>query len=111
KTSVFVSGIRLSDLPETEHAIQENVEGLSPSDYFTLHRRMSDSFHECALDTIASHMQLSGWDPHIYLKLSNRVTALIDESDSDTIHFMASNMHKMADNYYHMPKTECILFE
>ncbi len=24
--------------------------------------------------------------------------------------FMAHNMHKMAENYYHMPKSECILF-
>lgn len=39
------------------------------------------------------------------------MTSLIQESDADTIHFMASNMSKMADNYYHMPKTECILFE
>ncbi|HSW69875.1 MAG TPA: tetratricopeptide repeat protein [Gammaproteobacteria bacterium] len=111
KTSVFSSGFHFSDMPETRVAIEDWVEGFSPSDYFTLHRRMSDSFQECALETIASHMQLALWDPHIYLKLTNRVTSLINESDSDTINFMATNMPKMAENYYHMPKTECILFE
>lgn len=111
KTSVFASGFKFSDMPETQTAINDYVEGFSPSDYFTLHRRMSDSFQECTLETIASHMQLAAWDPHIYLKLTGRVTSLIQESDSDTINFMASNMAKMADNYYHMPKTECILFE
>ena len=111
KTSVFASGFKFSEMPETAAAVNDWVEGFSPSDYFTLHRRMSDSFQDCALETIASHMQLSGWDPHIYLKLTNRVTALIEESDNDTIHFMAANMPKMAENYYHMPKTECILFE
>jgi tetratricopeptide (TPR) repeat protein len=111
KTSVFASGFNFADMPETSIAIDDWVEGLSPSDYFTLHRRMSDSFQECALETIASHMQLASWDPHIYLKLTGRVTSLIETSDSDTINFMAANMHKMADNYYHMPKTECILFE
>ncbi len=111
KTSVFASGFTFSEMPETTLAIDEWVEGFSPSDYFTLHRRMSDSFQECALETIASHMQLAGWDPHIYLKLTARVTSLIPQSDSDTIQFIAQNMAKMAANYYHMPKTECILFE
>lgn len=111
KTSVFASGFTFSEMPVTETAINDWVEGFSPSDYFTLHRRMSDSFQDCALETIASHMQLALWDPHIYLKLTGRVTSLIAESDSDTINFMASNMSKMAENYYDMPKTECILFE
>ncbi len=112
KTSVFSSGFKLKDLPETRVKINERVEGFSPSDYFTLHRRISDSFSECSLETIAAHMQLAGWDPHIYLKLSNRVTALIaEEMDTETIQFMAHNMPKMAENYYHMPKSECILFE
>lgn len=111
KTSVFASGFKLSELPETWLTIQELVEGFSPSDYFTLHRRMSDSFQECSLETIAAHMHLAGWDPHIYLKLTNRVTALIEETDQETLDFMAHNMPTMAGNYYHMPKTECILFE
>ncbi len=111
KTSIFMSGVRLDELPETSFTVQERVEEFSPSDYFTLHRRMSDSFQECNLETIAAHMQLTKWDPHIYLKLSSRVTSLVDETDSDTINFMAQNMPNMAANYYFMPKSECILFE
>ncbi len=111
RTSVFASGFTFNELPETAVAIEEWVEGFSPSDYFTLHRRMSDSFNECTLETIAAHMHLAGWDPHIYLKLSNRVTSLIEETDVETIQFMAHNMPKMAANYYYMPKSECILFE
>lgn len=111
KTSVFSSGFTFADLSETRATLNEHVEGFSPADYFTLHRRMSDSFQECSLETIASHMQLALWDPHIYLKLSNRVTSLVNEADNDTIKFMAKNMRKMAENYYYMPKTECILFE
>ncbi|EKD54839.1 MAG: hypothetical protein ACD_60C00038G0001 [uncultured bacterium] len=111
KTSVFMSDLHLKDMPLTSLAIEKYVEGYSPSDYFTLHRRISDSFQECSLDTIASHMQMAGWDPHIYLKLTNRVISLIEGADRDTITFMAHNMSKMAENYYYMPKTECILFE
>lgn len=111
KTLVFLSGMTLKDMPRTALTVEQRVEQFSPSDYFTLHRRMSDSFHECNLETIASHMELTGWDPHIYLKLSSRVTSLIDETDAETLEFMATNMPRLAANYYYMPKSECILFE
>lgn len=111
KTSVFSSGFRLQDLPQTSLELQDRVEGFSPADYFALHRRMSDSFNECTLDNIASHLELSGWDPHIYLKLSGRITTLAPTSDRDTIHFLASNMPKIAANFYDMPKTDCVLLE
>lgn len=111
KTSVFVSDDQLQDLPETSRAIEHYVEGFSPADYFTIHRRLSDSFQEANLDNIAAHMNLTGWDPHIYLKLASRVTSLVEESDADTINFMAAKMPRMAANYYYMPKSECILFE
>lgn len=111
KTSVFCSYAQLSDMPETSLVLKQHVEGFSPADYFTLHRRMSDSFQECNLETIAAHMNLTGWDPHIYAKLASRVISLLEESDADTINFMATNMPKIAANYYFMPKAECILFE
>jgi SAM-dependent MidA family methyltransferase len=111
KTSVFCSNIQLKDMPETSQGIHQYVEGFSPADYFTLHRRMSDSFQECNLETIAAHMNFTGWDPHIYAKLASRVTSLVAEADSDTVKFMASNMHKLAANFYYMPKSDCILFE
>jgi hypothetical protein len=111
KTSVFVSHENIKNLPETSVAIQQYVEGFAPADYFTLHRRLSDSFQECALDTLTAHLNMTYWDPHIYLKIANRVTALAEEADNDTQNFLAKNMHKIAANYYYMPKSDCVLFE
>lgn len=111
RTSVFASGFKFTDLTETYYNIIERVERLSPSDYFTLHSRIRDHYEDYTLDTIAAHMEFAGWDPHIYLKLSNRITSQIPESDVETIEFMATNMPRLAENYYYMPKTECILFE
>lgn len=110
KTSVFSSGFGLSELPMTWQAIQDGVEGFSPADYFTLHRRISDSFQECTLDTIAAHLQMANWDPHIYLKLANHVLNIASEADADTIYYLSQNMAKIADNFYDMPQTECVLF-
>lgn len=111
KTSVFSSGFKLADLPETSVAIQEHVEGFSPGDYFILHRRLSEAYEECDLDVIAAHLELSLWDPHIYQRVSSRINAVVGEADYDTITFMSKNMPRLASNYYTMPKAECILFE
>ena len=111
KTSVFCAGMKLADMPETQMAINQYVEGVSPADYFTLHRRMSDNFQDCALETIAAHLNFTCWDPHIFAKLAARVTGIVEEGDRDTIDFLASNMHKIAANFYYMPKSDCILFE
>lgn len=111
RTSVFASGFKLNELINTSAEIEERVERLSPSDYFTLHSRVRDNYESYDLETLAAHLEFSGWDPHIYLKVSPRITALIAESDVETLQFMAKNMPRLAANYYSMPKTECILFE
>lgn len=112
RTCVFSSGFKLNDLHETALELDARVEKFSPSDYFTLHGRMRDSYQEVnQLDIIAAHMEFALWDPHIYLKVSNHITSLIPEADSETIEFMSANMHRLAANYYYMPKTECVLFE
>ena len=111
KTSIFTSALPLKDFSTTTLALAEYLQGFSPADYFTLHRRMSDVIDDCTLDVLAAHMNLSLWDPHIYLKMANRITKLITQADTDTIEFFASNMHKIAANYYYMPKSDCVLFE
>ncbi len=111
RTSVFASGFKLNELVNTAAEIEERVERLSPSDYFTLHSRVRDNFESYDLETLAAHLEFAGWDPHIYLKISPRITSLIAESDVETLQFMAKNMPRLAANYYFMPKTECILFE
>lgn len=111
RTSVFGIGLDMDELIETSFAVEEHVERMSPSDYFTLHSRIRDHYQDYELDTIAAHMEFSLWDPHIYLKISPKITSLLAEGDVETLEFMAKNMPRLADNYYYMPKTECILFE
>lgn len=111
RTSVFASGFKLNELVNTAAEIEERVEKLSPSDYFTLHSRVRDNYETYDLDTLAAHLEFAGWDPHIYLKISPRLTSLLAEGDVETLQFMSKNMPRLAANYYFMPKTECILFE
>lgn len=111
KTLVFCSGFQLNQFYKTQQAIHEHIQGFSPADYFNLHQRMSHSIMDYSLDNIASHLQLTGWDPHVYLKINHRIQALLSNGDPTTLAFMAEQMPTLAANYYHMPQSECILFE
>jgi tetratricopeptide (TPR) repeat protein len=111
KTVVCCNGFDLAEMPNTSLAIERSVEGFSPADYFTLHRRISDTYPECDLNTIASHLVLTDWDPHIYNRISNRICAILPESDMTTVEFLAGNMHKLMANFYYMPKADNLAFE
>jgi hypothetical protein len=111
KTVACWSGFDLADMPSTTVALQQSVETFSPADYFVLHRRISDTFPECDLNTLASHMALTGWDPHMYNRISSRICALLDEGEITTIEFLASNMPKLMANFYYMPKADNLAFE
>lgn len=111
KTCVFSSGFKLSDLPAMKLATDEELHGFSPGDYFILHTRMSEAFQECSLSTLAAHMQLTLWDPHMYLKLTNYIISKLEKEDAETVQFLAYNMPKLASNYYYMPQSQCILFD
>lgn len=111
KTEAFASGFKFKDMPETLYAIKKVVEYFSPADYFILHRRMSDSFPECNLDTLASHMAFSGWDPYIFHKLNSRITATIDDAESATIQYMQEHLPTIIDNFYYLPKADNTYFE
>jgi len=111
KTVAFSSGFKLKDLPATSVALNQHIEIFSPSDYFTLHRRISDSYHECSLEILASHMALTGWDPHIFMRINNRLCSLVGSSDSTTIDFMAVNMPRIMANFYPLPKADNVPFE
>jgi tetratricopeptide (TPR) repeat protein len=111
RTSVFTSGFKLENVPDTKTAIVEWVERMSPSHYFTLHSRVRDHFNDYDLETLAAHMEFTNWDPHIYLKISSKITSLIPDANPETIEFLSKNMPRLASNYYQMPKIECVLFE
>lgn len=111
RTSVFSSGFQFTDMPETTAAMYQWIEGFSPGDYFNLHRHISDSFENIGIEALAAHLNLSQWDPHIFMKICGRISSLMSEADGETVEFLAHNMPKIAANYYNMPKSECVLFE
>lgn len=112
KTAVFCSGFDLAKMPRTSIAVKQSVEGFSPADYFILHRRISESYQDCNLETLASHMQLADWDPHIFIRICGRICSLAaEENDPATLEFLTKNMPALMANFYYMPKADNLAFE
>ena len=111
KTAAFCSGFKLDDYPELALAIHEHVERLSPSDYFILHRNISENFQHCILNTLAAHMAFTDWDPHIYQKLSKQICEQITSAESVTVEYLTSHMPNLADNFYYLPKGYDVMFD
>jgi tetratricopeptide (TPR) repeat protein len=111
KTAAFVSGINLKEFPELEFALWENIERLSPGDYFILHRNISENFQHCILNTLVAHLAFTDWDPHIYQKLSKQICEQISSAESVTVEYLTSHMSNLAENFYYLPKGYDVMFD
>lgn len=111
KTAVFTSQLPLKTLPRTQVAIEKYIDDYSPNDFFVLFEKLCNVSEDSSLEVIASFLQMSGWDPYIFAKLAKKIHALLENANSETIQFLANNMAKIAENYYYMPATHCVLFE
>ncbi len=110
ETGVFVSGFKLTELPELNLAIQEHIDEKSPCAYYKMNKHIIDTSKQCDLDTLASHLSLGHWDPTTFCLVWERIHALLPEANKDVIAFMTKNIHRIADNYYYMPKSDAVLF-
>lgn len=113
KTCVFSSNFNLADFVNTHTAITDHVEKFGPSDYFNcaISSINNNGGEHLDLEAIASILQMSQWDPYIYTRLSSRISILMDNAEEDTLTFLINNMKTLAENYYYLPKSECVLFE
>lgn len=111
KTNVFYSGFNLDDYPEFSFSVWENVERLSPGDYFVLHRNIRENFRHCVIDTLAAHMAFTDWDPHIYEKITKQVCEQITGADKETVDYFVNHLPNLAGNFYYMPRQYDVLFD
>lgn len=109
-SAAFMMGERFNALTELQFALDCFVRGFSPADYFNLYELVGDKPKRCDLDAIVSTLCLSKWDPGLFVDVYERISDLIDGADIDVINFLHEGMHKVADNYYHLPECEDLLF-
>ena len=111
KTCVFSSGLRFSELPSTKYAIDQYVEEFSPADYFIIHRYVSDTYKDAKLDTLASYLVLTGYDPYMYNRLHERIHSQLEDADTAVLAHLLNSLPKIADNFYYTPSAHDLMFD
>lgn len=111
KTSVFIAGRKFEDLPETWQAINHFVEDFGPADFFNFHEYIKANIETVDLKTLASHMNLNRWDPHIFRLAAKRINEDILNQEPAVLQAFIQGMPKIADNFYYMPNNVDTFFE
>lgn len=111
KTCLFVSGSQFADLPHTSLAFNQYAQEFSPADYFIIHRYISDTYFTAQLDTLASHLVLTKYDPYMYHRLSERICQLIPDSDAATVKHLMKSAKNIANNFFFSPDAADVMFD
>ncbi len=109
-TGVFCMGIDTKDLPTMTRSVDDMLDHYCPGHYYHLFDHFEDTVATSGLESIASMMALSHWDPAILDTASDRLSDLVDDADQDVLDYLNRNMKKMADNFYYVPGVSDSLF-
>lgn len=109
-TATFITGAQFSELTEMNWAIEQYVSEFSPADYFNIYEHVQADPDACQLDTIASALSLSHWDPGLYDDVAERISDLIVDADYDVLYYLKQFLYRVADNYYQLPGANDTIF-
>jgi tetratricopeptide (TPR) repeat protein len=110
-TAVFALGMPMLEYRETTHAISNYIQNLSPNDIFNMHTHMKYSAPARGLETLLSHMNLTGWDPHIFGLYLEYILSELQFADYSIAARFVEGAQKLADNFYYLPNNRDTLAE
>lgn len=110
-THAFCSGFDMDELPEFAAAVNENVERLSPGDYFVLHRNMRENHSQFLIETLVAHLAFAHWDPHIFRRFSKQISDNIKNTDRRTVEYLTAHIPDIASNFYYLPRQYDVFFD
>lgn len=109
-SAVFTSGFTIDNLSETKQALEQSIEGFSPSDFFILYEHIDDTIEDAKLKTLASFLSLSQWDPFVFHNVHADLVELLNDADAEMADYLLKNMPKVYDNFYYVPGCDDIYF-
>jgi len=110
-TAVFASGMQFSEMPRTSEMLDKSIDGMSPTDYFNFYEYLLQTYSKLKLPVITSFLNFSHWDPMILEEVNDRIEALMEDAAPELITFLVKNLHKVAENFYYLPKVHDTLFD
>lgn len=109
-TNAFVSGFKFKDLPLTHMALSECIDNFSPTDYFNLFEYIEENSAKMDLEAMAGTLSMSRWDPYVFMRLAEPLTALVEKQSDEMIDFIFEKIDRVADNFYFVPGCDDVLF-
>ncbi len=109
-TCAFSLGFDLAAMPSVRHSLRETIEYFCPGHFFHLYDHFEDTVGKATLETIASMLNYTHWDPAIFALASDRISDLMEGADLDVIAYLARNMYRIREKFYFVPGVEDVLF-
>jgi tetratricopeptide (TPR) repeat protein len=109
-TCAFSLGFDLALMPSVRHSLRETIEYFCPGHFFHLYDHFENTIEKANLETIASMLNYTHWDPAIFALAGDRISELMDGADLDVVAYLARNMYRIRENFYFVPGVEDILF-
>lgn len=106
-SNAFVFGKTFSQLPETQHMLNEYFGQIGPGNLYNIYQTIKGQQNnpDIKLETLLVQLQLSRYDPYIFSKFSQKILASLPQisfNDKDTL---LKCLPIISENYYHIPST------
>lgn len=110
KTVLCLKGLKTEDMPRLKRAISQHIEGVSPSDYFTIYRYFMDTQSNLNIDQILAALSFTHWDPYVFNKLINRIMSILKDANETAKLRLKSMISTLDKNFYMLPGSQNTYF-
>ncbi len=109
-TIAYGIGLKFADLPETQLALNNIIDGFSPADYFTCSEHMIKTTKRASLDSLLSLLRLSDWDPFVFGQIHAALMQQLPTAHEEVVEYMLYAADSIAQHFYATPGCEDIFF-
>jgi tetratricopeptide (TPR) repeat protein len=111
KTSLFLIGQNLNDLPETKQAFMDYSDYYGPADYLNCHQMLKPLADTINMSTLASHLFFCRWDPYVLKFFCKKICENISTEPDSSRQTFIEGFEKAAELFYYSPGCDNMFFE
>lgn len=103
KTGLLALNLVADNYPALANTAHQVIEGMSPGQYLDIYRHVHKKINQVSLDTCASYLALSQYDPTLFLHLYRHIMDSLDGADLLTVNYLMRQIDHVAKQFYWMP--------
>jgi len=109
-TGVFSSDITLSDLPQLNTYLINELERFGPVDFFNYYEHIESNFENFDIRYLTSFLSQSCWDSSLFNLLAAHLTQLMVDKEDPANDFLLQNIDAITENFYYLPESDDVFF-